>query len=222
MPTRQHLIDDIELRLYASKPSDDIEIEKSHISYLIDIYRNQLVQNKLNDDIKKGLSVSHFYHERELNKTPVKETGVSYDPIFTKYRYYITTEKIPLKLIDNKGLIRINNNYGVNLSPSTDIRQEYLENLPYGGSKLASQVFYLEEQNKIFISPFTESVESLYKYDVLYVPMADANSYLDTDDYPLEDDLIPLLLSLVEDTLIKQMNSAADLENDGTDPYHNK
>lgn len=223
MTTRQQLISDIELRLYKSKPSDDSELEKSYIAYLIDLYRNQILQDKLNDDIQKGKEISPFYHIRETNKPLIRETGSSYDPTFTKYRYYITTEKTPLTLINERGIIRVNNNYGKNLAQSTSLNVEYLEELPYGGISTASQAFYREEGNKLFILSSSEITQGLYKYDALYIPMADADSYADTDDYPLEDDLIPVVLSLVEETLMAQMvGGAVDLENDGTDPYHNK
>lgn len=223
MITRKQLIDDLELRLYKNKPSDDIEIGKSYIAYLIDLHRNQLVQVKLNDALKKGEAIDPFYHIRELNKSLVRETGLSYDPVFTKYRYYITTNLVPLKLNGDKGIIRINNNYGLNVAHSNDVSVEFLSGLPYGGVSTSMQAFYREEGNKIFIFKNDEITESMYKYDVLYVPMASADTLLDTDPYPIEDELIPTLLSLVEEVLVTQMTTgAADLENDGTDPYHNK
>jgi hypothetical protein len=223
MTTRQQLIDDLELRLYKSKPSDDGEISKDYIAYLIDLYRNQLVKTKLDDNLKKGIEIDPFYQIRELDIPLVRETGVSYDPVFTKYRYYISTEKVPLKLIGDKGIIRINNNYGKNVAHSDSISAEFLTGLPYGGASTADQLFFREEGNKIFIFKNTEITQNLYKYDVLYVPMADAESFLNDAEYPLDDELIPVLLELVEEVLLRMMNGGAvDLENDGTDPYHNK
>lgn len=221
--TRQQLIDDIELRLYKHKPSDDVEVEKSYIAYLIDVYRNQLVQVKLNDLIKRNEPIDPFYHRRELNIPLVKETGMSYDPVFTKYRYYIETELIPLHLIGDKGIIRINNNYGINVAHSNDINVEFLSGLPYGGASTSKQAFYREEGNKIFIFKNNEITEGMYKYDVLYVPMASGDAIADDEEYPIDDELIPTLLSLIEEVLVTQMSGGAvDLENDGTDPYHNK
>lgn len=221
MATRKQLIDDIVLRIYSGKPSDDIELEDTQIAYWIDFIRNGMVAIELNRASSKNKLLSSIYQIRETDKQLVKETGVNYDFNDTDFRYFTTTEKDVLPLDNNRGIVRINDNYGRNLSPIDVNSSDWMQNLPYGGVTTAKQSFYLEEGNKVFIETSTESTKDFYYYDIVYIPMVSTDTVLDTDEYPIEEQLIEPLLEKVEAVARRQMSGVSDLDNDGKDPHHN-
>lgn len=221
MSTRKQLIDDIELRLYQSKPSDDGELTKAQIGFWIDSVRNELVANKLNSQISKKKKLDPFYLVREADKELTKETGLSYDYSLTDFRYYITTDQPIMSLTNGNGVHRINDNYGRNLDPISSEDLEFYECLPYGKTSTKDQAYYQEGDVEIFIEKSTDSTMELYRYDVVYFPMVLPDTLTDDDEYPIDEELKGILLEEVEAIARREMNmGVADLDNDGKDPYH--
>ena len=221
MSTRKQLIDDIELRLYQGKPSDDSELPKAQIAFWIDSIRNALVSSKLNEQIKKKESLDPFYFERESNKSLTKEEGVNYDDDLTDFRYSIATDKAIMALAGGRGIVRINDNFGRNLDPISSSNLEYYQCLPYGGTSTTDQAYYQEGDVEIFIEKSTDTTSSTYYYDVVYIPMTGVDTVLDSEDYPIDEELKAILMEEVEKIARREMQlGIADLDNDGKDPYH--
>jgi hypothetical protein len=220
MPTKLELISDIELRLYQGKPSDDSELPTSQISYWIDLYRDVVITDSLNDKIKKKEEVEPFYILKEECLTQTKETTACDDDDCTEFRYSIELTNDVLPLVKDGGVVRVVNHKGSILAKTTQNDFDILSNLPFGGASTANQSFY-RENKKIFISESTTVSSGLYSYHVFYIPKGVGFTTTDTDPYPLEDSLLPVLLDMVEDVARRQMNQGvADLDNDGKDPYH--
>lgn len=218
MPTRSQIVDDLELRLYASKPSDDIHFSKSQASFLVDNVRDEILTEKFEEQIKKGDQLEPFYYTRETGKTLSKEAITGGDDEFSDFRYSFSLDNDVLPLSKDKGLVMVRDNYGRILAHATENEQDFLSKLPYGGFDTKCQVFYRENRN-IFIESSIPSSSSVYTYSVTYIPMG--NSAGDDDPYPLEDQLVPELTDRVEQILRRQMQiGLGDTENDGTDPYH--
>lgn len=221
MSTRKQLIDDIELRLYQGKPSDDSELPKAQIAFWIDSIRNALVSTKLNGQKRSKQSLDSFYFEREVNKQLTKEEGTNYNDELTDFRYYLVTTKAIMPLDEGAGIVRINDNFGRNLDPISSENLEYYQCLPYGGTSTTDQAYYKEGDVEIFIEKSTDSTRSTYYYDVVYIPMVGTDTIIDTVEYPIDEELKIVLLDEVEKIARRQMQlGVADLDNDGKDPYH--
>ena len=221
MSTKNEIISDIELRLYKGKPSDDSELSKRHISYLLDNLRSEILTDHLNQIIKNGDPVNPFYIFKEECNELTKEVSLC-DAECKTYRYYFDISRDVLFLRNDKGIVRVTDNYGRSLIHSDETYSEVLVDLPYNNVSYLNQAFY-RENNRIYILSHTPISSSYYKYNVYYIPEDIPDDYDNDEDYPLEDSLIPLLTDRAEEILRNQMQnqlSEVDLSNDGTDPYH--
>lgn len=219
MATKNELISDIELRLYKGKPSDDIELSRSQVSHWIDITREDILSDMFNEALRRGGSIDPFYVFKEECLTLSKET-TSCDKDCKDFRYFIELANDVMPLHKSMGIIRVVDNYGRSLVGTNENFSEVLASLPFVGTSTKSQTFYLENK-KIYIEKHTTISSDLYEYTVFYIPQRAGDSVDDDDNYPIEDSLVPLLLDRVEEVARRQMElGVADIDNDGTDPYH--
>jgi len=218
--TRKEIIDDIELRLSKGKPSDDLDIVRRQIAYWIDLERDLMVQEKLSDIVgprgDKG-NIDPFYIKDDLCLEPAKLADTCSD-CPRKDRFHITLTRDVMWLPGDRGIVRITDDRGVNLTYTTEKNIETMRSLPFAAPTKQKQVAYREERN-IFIEVISEVGIDFFEYDVYYIPKAEGQGISDTADYPLEEELVP---ELTERVLVKalrqQGEGVGDLENDGTDP----
>ena len=222
MATRAQIIDDIELRIYKGKPSDDSELSRRQIAYIIDHTRDEILTDKLTEQHKRGKELEPFYYIREENLQLQREIFTTQDSTFTRSRFSFPLSNSVLPLPDDAGIIRVLDNFGSLLAKTTHNRSDYIKDLPYGGFSTACQGYYRENSN-IFVEESTTTSASVYRYNIIYIPKATVDTFSDSVDYPLEESLIPFLTDTVENILRRQMQGgASDVDNDGTDPYHDE
>lgn len=221
MATRAELISDIELRIYQGKPSDDVELEHSQIAHWIDMTRDSILTEKLNRAYVSRIGINPFYVTKEECLALTLEDSQCLEDCGSS-RFYITLTGDVLPLIKDSGIIRISDNYGRSLAGTDQLLSESINNLPFYKTTTARQTFF-RENNDIFISNSTESSAEIYKYNVYYVKQMSGSDISDSDDYPLEESLLPDLLDKVEEIARREMNlGISDQVNDGTDPYNDK
>jgi len=215
--TKGAIISDIELRLTKGKPSDDVDVIRRQISHWVDITRDQMVSEKLTDIINRKGTVDPFYFESDLCLVPALLADSCAD-CPDKNRYHVTLTRDVMWLPRDCGIIRVTDDRGNNLAFTNERDIEIFRDLPFSAPTAKNQVAY-RENRRIFIEKLTSSAINFFRYDITYVPKAAGQGLLDTDDYPLEDELVPDLIEAVTAIGLAQMNlGTGDLENDGTDP----
>lgn len=220
MATKRALIDDIILRIYQGKPSDDIELSAAQVAHWLDLELDALLKEKFEQDIANGDGIDPFYHEKEYGLSLIKETHISYDEELTEYRYYFTPAYLPLELRGDKGIIWIRDKYGKLLASTTINDSDWMRELPYGGITSRNQAWY-RERDRVYVEESSQSSANVYKYDINYVRAGKGVDTALDSEYPLEEGLIPDLLDRVELIARREMMSGvSDLDNDGVDPYH--
>jgi len=215
--TKGAIISDIELRLTKGKPSDDTDVIRRQISHWVDITRDMMVSEKLTDIINKKGTVDPFYYASDLCLVPAKLADSCAD-CPNKDRYHVTLTRDVIWLPRDCGIVRITDDRGNNLAFTNERDIEIFRDLPFSAPSPKNQVAY-RENRRIFIEELTESAITFFRYDITYIPKAEGQGLADTADYPLEDELIPELISQVTILGLSQMRQGiGDLENDGTDP----
>lgn len=217
--TKRELIDDIELRIYKGKPSDDSVLNKAQISHWIDITGNLLVFDKVNSSISNRKKIDSTYIISE-NLTLSRDPIQAFDEECYNGRYFMTTSRKIMQLPMDKGVVRVVDQYGRSLINSDQNRSEWLKKLPYGKSSTSNQSFY-REGNNIIVDVSDDDTSAFYNYTVYYIPENIFENISLDDDLPLESNLVLVLLENVEEIARNQMGMGiADLDNDGNDPYH--
>lgn len=217
--TKNSLIDDIELRIYKGKPSDDSELDKSQIAFWIDSEREEIILDDINSTIKKGGEVNPIYIKKDTC-LPITKEVLACDTATTNSRFSIQLTSNVLNVIKGKGIIRITNSEGDSLIGTSELMSEVLSELPFGGTSTGLQSFYLEG-DKVFIQRSTNITLQFLSYNVYYIPAGVGFNTSGDEEYPIEEALVPVLLERVEEVARREMSlGVSDLDNDGKDPYH--
>lgn len=218
--TKNQIISDVELRLTKGKPSDDMSVRRNQISYWIDLVRDQIVSETIEQGIAEDRSINPYYIEKDSCLVPVKEADDCVDCEEGKRRFYITLTRDVMPLIEGRGIVRVIDSDGRTLPVTTFHQLEMFRNLMFAQPTRKNQMCYREGRN-IYIEKIGEKDLQYFEYDVFYIPLAEGSGVGEDVTYPLEDDLIPVLTDKVVEMGLMQMKlGTADLENDGTDPTH--
>lgn len=214
------IISDIELRLTKGKPSDDIAIYRNQISHWIDITRDGIVTSLITSLVMNGEEIDPFYIDSDLCLSPVAVDDDCID-CPNKLRFYIETTRDILSLPGERGIIRITDNNGKDVSVFSENEINFLRNMPFSKPTKGRQSAYREGSRRIFIEKLDELSLEYFEYDVFYIPKMVGSNIDESENYPIaEEDLSELIESVVEIGL-RQINlGIADIENDGTDPSH--
>lgn len=210
--TLGQLADDIILRLTQSNPSDDSEIEKSQVMYLLAMNRDLLVKNYLDKQIVNAQPVDTHYKVRYTADTQEEsEANVAADD----ERLFVLLDKQPLPLVNDSGVLQV-------------LTQEYLPVLKYRAESFtvmrdlrfakASPVnlCYYRDNRKIIIKGLTRKNKDNDKFIVDYFPSLASQTLSESTDVLLSDALLPELTNMVEEIMKRQMyQTVQDLENDG-------
>jgi hypothetical protein len=220
MPTTKNkILSDIELRLTKGKPSDDHNVVRRQLSYLVDIERDLLVSERLKRTLEKSKygNVDPFYISSDLCLKPSKLSDLCAD-CPGKYRYAIELTRDVISLNRDAGLVRVVDNYGKNVTISSETRIKIARNLPFSKPSKSNQVLY-RENRYLIIEGLDEFAVDYFTYDAFYVPKAEGQNVGDDDNYPIEDELIGELTNrVIASALRQQIQGVGDVENDGTDP----
>ena len=212
MPLGQ-IADDIILRLTQSAPSDDSEIEKAQVMYLIAQTRDMLVKQYLDKQIAQGQPLDTQYKDRVSAETmELEDTDeVAQD----NERLFVTIPNQPLPLYNDLGVLQV-------------LTQEYLpvlrqraenftvyQDLRFARPSSFNLCFY-RDNRKIIIKGLSQKNRDNDKFIIDYFPALASQTLTDTTDARISDALLPQLTELVETVMKRQMyESVQDQENDG-------
>jgi len=207
------LADDIILRLTQSNPSDDSEIEKSQIMYILAMNRDLIAKKYLDAQIVAGQPMDTQCKTR-LVATTIEleaESTINVDD----ERLYLELPVQPLTLIGDMGVIQVLNQEYL---PVLRYRNEYFtryQNLRYAAASSFNICFYRDDR-KIILKGLTQKNRDNDKFIVDYCPALASQTLTDATDVKLSDALLPELTNVVEEILKRQMyQSVQDTENNG-------
>ena len=207
------LADDIILRITKSNPTDDSEIEKDQIIYLLSQARDGIVKSYLDKMILANQPIDTMYVERFIGPVNSVESQAVVDAI--NERIFITLPKQPLALLKDLGIVQVlTDDY-------LPVMRYHLENftvlnsLRYAKPSPENLCFY-REGNKIIIKGIKSINTDSDHFIVDYIPALASTNPTADDDVILSDALLSELTGMVEETMRKQMyDTAQDLNNDG-------
>jgi hypothetical protein len=189
--------------------SDDFSYTEDHIAYLLDKFRALLLKQRYGNDPKKHVPYSNY---QNIDLTLTLGTP-----------YYISNDIIPAML--QIGIPRITSDGYYN------IKFEYIsrERLPFVGyNKYLKNIRYcgINEINRLCVVPKEDDDFATFNYLRLTAIFENPRSiqtnstthWMD-NQFPLEEPLIPNLIELVVNSLVKSVNSPTDTINNGADDY---
>jgi hypothetical protein len=209
------LIDDILLRVSGGSPSDDMQIEREQVGHWLSVNRDMLVKAKLDDDIKNGRQLDSFYIEREVYKIPDLEAteGIE-DP---EENIYITLTKKPLSLFKDSAIINVWTEEYLPVYKSRIENFSWVQDLKYAKPDLKHLVYY-RLNDKLIIKGLNYKNLDTDNFIVDYIPSAADQELSESDDLPITDDLLPMLLEMTEDIARRELFGVQDQMNDGVPP----
>jgi len=217
--TRAKLISDMELRLTRGKVSDDFEVSKRQIAFWIDEYRDAVVEEYLNEAVKRGAPIDPFYISREECILVATEDVPCIDDEDNCWERKIATMSgTPLFLIGDEGMIHVTNSVGEELHRIEHDDLQVLKSMRLSRPGQKKLVYHREDQNLI-VDGLSANYNGLPKIRVAFVRSIRGWDIADTEEFPLSDNLAPALLDAVEDVARRELNgewSFEDTTNDGT------
>lgn len=213
--TKRQLIDDIELRLSWSRPSTDNEqfaaqLEKQHISLMIDETRDNLVENYLRN-LKAQYTSDRF--KQCISENLYEKIGPFTATQDASGDWIVETNKEFYPLPDNSEFKRIRTNSGKKIS-IRNYETDWIFNLPFA-SPNENNLYGRVAGSKIYIDgyPATPSSQDLqvtmFAISTKYSPGAGGdslNTELWDNEYPIPAELIDELLEIVERKCLRMLD----------------
>lgn len=209
------LIDSVILSVYGGNPSDDVSLSRAQIQLWLQTTRDTIAKALLDKQIQEGKGIDSLYMIRETYKLPTRDTVTDVND--EDERIYFTLNKRPMSLYKDSGVVKVITDDNQPVLKTTVERVEVINDLKYAKPSAYNLVYY-RTGNDINILGLNSSNLSLTSFEVYYIPALAAQTLTEADDILLQDDLIPSLLDLVEDTARRELFGIQDRENDGTSP----
>lgn len=198
--------------------SDDSSFNEDHIKFLIDRYRASLLYQQYSKDIKRPISDSNY---QSINLTLAPYTDDSY--YGNNGEYYKSTSKIPTIMpFSNVKLYPAESNSRFNYKFSWVSKERFKYT---GFNKWLKRIVYysLGEDNYLYLKSDWEDLEPLEKITIRGIfestDISEANS-LDKE-FPLEHNLIPILIQSVVQELAPKTVQPEDSYNNASDDKAN-
>lgn len=212
MVTKSKLISDIELRVTGGKPSDDLALSRRQISYWLDLSRDALVGNYLNDIIKKGNPIPTDYLEKETFSV-FEGVDEDDDGLFESWK--VSLSKTPLNLLKDRGIARVVTSNFQQVQKKDLSNIDWITDLSYCKAD-SDNLTYHREKNVLFIQGLNEYEVEYDKVTVYYVTSYKESPVDDIERFVIDDTLMDILLDEVEEIARRELyGSVQDLENDG-------
>lgn len=228
--TKDVLISDVILRVTQSKPSADLEIEKSQVAFILDQVRWQLVTEKINKQFGIHYAIDPVYIFTEDNLVPIlipRQGAVIQDNIQIGLQYN------PLSIFRDRGVIRVYANpvavslpqpnlqfpldYGSPVEMITAAELDVIRNLKFSKPALNNLKFRREGQTLI-IYGLDVNTYKMVNFSVTYFPrismLEDLN---DNDPVPITEDLYGPLVEMASEKVFNEIyKTFADIRADST------
>lgn len=217
MKTRGELVSDLELRFTESRPSDDIELERDQLAHWLDLSANSLLSDYLSKQIVRREDINPFYITSN-DYAGASEEGLD-DVISSNERYYVDISSLNILPIRgfsrDYGVVRVHDETNKQMVNITYDDSAFYKHLEFACAK-DDNIQWYREAGRIYLSGVGINNATFKKFRVFYVEPIDSSSLADTADYPLADDLLPMVVDIAEEVGRRQfLKPIIDLENDG-------
>jgi len=211
MASIEKLISDVELRIYAGKPSDDAEIERGQIVFWLETINKALVS----DYIKKTGQIPNELI-RKIDCLVVKsEVGNCTNGCVSNY--YIELPKNTdgstldiLSLENDGGIVDLKKGD----SPIYKLQSPNLLRLNNNLRFSNNNAYFYRVGEKIYLY---NGIYPSYCKLSMFVATVSTNGLKETDEFPTVDSLIAIIVEEATKIGLNQNKSNYDIQNDGTD-----
>jgi len=211
--TFDYYISDIESRLTANKPSDDLELSREQIAYLLAVTRDGLVKQRLDQKLMAGLQVDPTYLiTEEFETAEIEDLEVLSD---CKDYKYIELSKYPLSLIKDMGIVEVTTQ---DYDSITRVDQHHLTTMRKMKFTKPSpdNMYFWRKNKKLYIEGLKNSTLNLTQFVVTYVPSYSESIPEENEEFLIEPDLASAMLDTVTQILASQIG-IHDITNESVD-----
>lgn len=209
MPTIGQMIDDLELRLFGGKPSDDSPIPRSQMRFWLDSANAQSLSAwvRVNGEVPAYL-VTELDCLLIKTATPTCISGCDTNQYLELPKNNRGNFKSILALPEDRGIIQVV--MGENsLIRLTNPRQVSMMTKSQFGDEYG---YFYRIGGRIYI--FNGIYPSFCRMNV-HAVVTDTSDYLETDPYPTIDELVPAILEQAEKIGLRELGGRYDLQDDG-------
>lgn len=206
--------------------SDDSSFNEDHIKFLVNKYRAALLYQQYSKDIKKSISEDNYQTITIVLKDYSDEGLYGNDKEYKKSSTKIpnlmpfsNTKIYPDKIKENSKEVSTKSMFNYKFTWVSKDRFKFT-----GFNKWMKYIIYcaLGEDNYLYLRSHWEDIEPLYTVNIkgIFEDVIDDTDMLD-ENYPLEQNLIPLLIKSVVQELAPKTMQPADTYNNANDDRSN-
>ena len=204
--TKKIIIDDIILRVTDFHPTDDFDIPRAHISYILDTVRDRFVSDTTIKDLRNGGFPNSIYIVKDSGLTVTPEgDGTSTD---CALRHYVTMTRDPIWAPDDGAIVAVTFADGTKVDRVSQDDMDFIKHLT-GSSPSSSAPVFHREGRRIYIDEISSIQANDLTVNVHYVPTIGYETD-ETVTYELDDSLRINVTDTVADILIEQMGGIID------------
>lgn len=214
MATIGDLISDVELRLTGGSVSDDFQVDRRQIRFWIDTERARLIEESdKSGGMQELADFIRLYECVDINK--VKSPCLSG---CGSERYEVELPVSVSNIKNDLGVYRVETISGVTIRRIRLSEVSRIKNMRFSSPSRSRIVYYRLNNSSgksvLNIEGGTDSFKNNGKVNLYLIP-EDTSSFDESEEYPINASLIPVLLERVEQIGRRELPIEQDLENDG-------
>jgi hypothetical protein len=207
--------DGVILSVTGLNPSDDTNVDKSYVMYLLAQVRDASVKGYLDKAVSSGLPIDSQYITREYCKVLGIEDEDCVDE--EDERIYFNLTKRPLDIIGDRGVVEVTTDEKISVLKAQMQNITMFRDLRFSKPSPNNIVYYRHDK-KIVIEGLSSKNISSDEFIVDYVPSLASENLAATDELMVSDALLPSVADTVTTMLMQQLGIPKDQDNDGVPP----
>lgn len=209
---REDVISQVELNISAFKPSDDLEVGEEAIGFIVDKYRDAVLQDRLNKDLAEGKKIDPFYTQFLPGLEVVEET---YPHNVSDVRRIVKLTVPVLSLSNDSGIVRVLTDSNQEVRKSHPMDVWVFDKLAFS-SPSDGVLYYHREGENLILTGIEELYESIDYVMALVVPAMSENTHANKDNYLLDGALVDMVVDMATDEIRQSLGRRIeDYNNDG-------
>ena len=207
--------DAVILSVTGLNPSDDTQVDKAYVIFLLAQNRDAIAKQYLDKLIQSGFPIDSQFITRETCKVLSEEALACVED--EDERLYFNLTKRPLDLIRDAGVVEVTTDEKLPVLKSQLQNITMYRDLRFSKPSPENLVYYRHDK-KIVVEGLSHKNKASDEFIVDYVPALASETLAATDELQLSDALTPVLLDTVSKMLMEQLGKPIDSENDGVTP----
>lgn len=207
--------DAVILSVTGLNPSDDTQVDKEYVMYLLAQNRDAIAKQYLDKLIQAGLPIDSQFITREACKVLSQEARACVED--ADERLYFNLINRPLDLIRDSGVVEVTTDENIPVLKAQLQNITMYRDLRFSKPSPENLVYYRHDK-KIVVEGLSHKNKASDEFIVDYVPALASETLAATNDLHLSDALTPALLDTVSKMLMEYLGKPIDRENDGVTP----